>query len=264
MKKIIFAIVAALPLMFASCGNDDEDNSMSLDKGAVSLNYGQTTTLKASEKNVTWYSDNDFVATVDDKGEVTAQHVGETKIYASKDGERVACTVTVNATNNNFKLPILTWGSTYAYVLNAGKSISPNLVVDPDITVENEEIFFYTDDGSEYGVLPWYDYIFNNGELDSSILTISMADDSSKDFEGFLDQRYEYYRKGTDEGRTVFFYRNSTTSETADIFVEYGMDPESGVYALFAKTVTTNTKGGIVRPESANRALESVKARLAK
>lgn len=81
--------------------------SITLNKPSTTLNVGTTETLKvdafapddATDKSVTWSSDKDAVATVDENGLVTAVAVGTAVITATaKDGSGVTdkCTVTVS------------------------------------------------------------------------------------------------------------------------------------------------------------------------
>ena len=78
--------------------------SIELDKQDVTLKVGETTTLtatitpdNATNKNVTWSSGNEDIATVDNGGKVTAQGIGETMItVTTEDGQKTAeCVVTV-------------------------------------------------------------------------------------------------------------------------------------------------------------------------
>lgn len=82
----------------------DEVSSVKLDKSKLSLQIGETTTLKATVlpstaklKTVTWSSSNPSVATVDGNGKITAIALGETNIIATtKDGGFTAvCEITV-------------------------------------------------------------------------------------------------------------------------------------------------------------------------
>ena len=131
MKKVVYSILGgalllALPMFLTSC--DDilgewskpapavvtpepeapvKLTSITLNKPSTTLNVGTTETLKvdafapddATDKSVTWSSDKDAVATVDENGLVTAVAVGTAVITATaKDGSGVTdkCTVTVS------------------------------------------------------------------------------------------------------------------------------------------------------------------------
>ncbi|WP_052169784.1 Ig-like domain-containing protein [Pseudobutyrivibrio ruminis] len=82
---------------------------VSLNKNSTALTVGDTETLTAtvspdgaSNKSVTWSSDNTSVATVDANGKVTAVSSGTANITATTtDGSKTAtCAVTVNATSS--------------------------------------------------------------------------------------------------------------------------------------------------------------------
>ncbi|WP_455638209.1 Ig-like domain-containing protein [Parabacteroides sp.] len=91
-------------------GTDDPDptvdvKSVSLDKSELTLAIKGTYTLKATvapsnatNKNVTWKSSNDKIATVDKDGKVTAVAAGKATItVTTEDGSKTAtCAVTVN------------------------------------------------------------------------------------------------------------------------------------------------------------------------
>ncbi len=80
--------------------------SVSLNKGNITLNIGETATLvatvspdNATDKSVSWTSSDPAVATVDQNGKVTAVKAGNATITVkSTDGDKTAtCAVTVNA-----------------------------------------------------------------------------------------------------------------------------------------------------------------------
>ena len=78
--------------------------SIALNIQDITLEVGETTTLQATitpdnatNKNISWSSENENIASVDDNGEVTAQGAGETTIIVTtEDGKKTAtCIVTV-------------------------------------------------------------------------------------------------------------------------------------------------------------------------
>lgn len=231
MKKFAMIMALALPLAFASCGDDDE-TTITLDQSNVSLDYGKNIKLKASEGGVTWGSSNDFVAKVNDKGEVEAEHAGTCTITATKNGSTARCTVTVVPTNNNFDLPILNWGASVADVKNAVKDLNL-LIDDPDALT-------YTKAAQAY---PWYIYTFMNGGLAGSMLAVDTTMDENMDLEGFLDQRYEV----VDETDTQYIYANANSVAEATLVIKYGYDAD--IDAVTANWMApSHTKAGIIDP----------------
>ena len=88
-KKFAWMMALALPvgLTFTACGDDEEkDPEIFLNTQAVDIDWNKTTTLTSTEKSAVWSSSDDFIASVDDKGVVTANHVGEAIIKASIPG----------------------------------------------------------------------------------------------------------------------------------------------------------------------------------
>ena len=93
---------------------------VSLDKTSLTLTVGDEETLtatvtpdKATNKDVTWKSDNESVATVDENGVVTAVGAGTATITATADGKTAACTVTVERpyvppANPNYRIDVTT------------------------------------------------------------------------------------------------------------------------------------------------------------
>ena len=77
--------------------------SVTLDQTALTLNVNDKVKLNetvkpddATTKTVTWKSDNEGVATVDNNGNVTAKAAGTATITATADGKSASCKVTVN------------------------------------------------------------------------------------------------------------------------------------------------------------------------
>lgn len=219
MKK--FLILAALPLMLAACGNDDDEpKTVTLDYTELGVNYDAEAKLKASEKNCTWTSNNEFVATVDNDGTVKGIHVGKAVItVTSKDGATAKCNVTVNPTNTNFQLPYLSFGATRQQVIEEMKTSAwDNFSQDYD---DDDSLGYLSNANDGF---PSYSYAFNaNGRLASAamIMPVSMDDaERGWDFYGFLLQYYEDYGiTGND-----FLLGNATDPNDATIEVEYGLN----------------------------------------
>lgn len=74
-------------------------NVVALNKSSVTMRQYDTETLRVlgASSNITWYSSNANIATVDANGTITGKSVGTTTVYAYIDGCRLACTVTITS-----------------------------------------------------------------------------------------------------------------------------------------------------------------------
>lgn len=114
MKVLLPFAVVGLMLSLGACGSNNGGESgqsttpsvapqpkvtvkTADDKTSLTLVVGENGQLKASEEGVTWASNNEKVATVDQTGKVTAVSAGTAKISAAKEGFKTGeLTVTVN------------------------------------------------------------------------------------------------------------------------------------------------------------------------
>ncbi|MDE5876722.1 MAG: Ig-like domain-containing protein [Muribaculaceae bacterium] len=223
MKKFAWMLALALPVAatFTSCGDDDDQKSITLNASTASVNYENTVELKASEKNAVWSSSDEFIATVNDKGVVTGHHVGEAIITASKDGASASCKLTVTETNHDYVLPLMTWNASYTAVKNAVN----NLVLDTESSKENELLVYGT--GSVDG-FPWYIYNFETNGLASSSLTVEFTDvDSYTDVCDYLDQYFKQI--SFNEDTLVASYANANSVADAKIIAEVSADFENSI-----------------------------------
>jgi len=120
------------------------DEGITLDKNAVTLSAKETTVLNAtftpsiaSDKTITWASENTAVATVNSAGMVTGVGAGTTKITGtSVSGNTAECTITVTpeimASNISLDISSKTLQRNETVKLNA--TLSPNDVSDKTIT----------------------------------------------------------------------------------------------------------------------------------
>ncbi|MBD5369751.1 MAG: hypothetical protein HDR80_09770 [Bacteroides sp.] len=236
MKKFLF--LAALPLMLAACGDDnDEPKSVTLEYPEISVDYKATVKNKASEKNCTWTSANDFIATVDGDGNISGEHVGTTVItVTSKDGAVAKCTVTVKPTNTNFTLPYLSWGATRQQV----KDEMATWTGFREEYDDEDGLGFVSTANSG---LPGYSYGFNSNErLNAAGMTVSeeQDDEDNWDFYGFLLQ---YYKKGGEQGNDFVLY-NSANPADATMTVVYG--PQVTGNTIYYRAIwgeSTGTRG---------------------
>lgn len=144
----ILAVVA-----LASCKKSDEitvtDITLSPDK--VEIVEGETKTIKATvspsgaeDKTLTWTSSDQGVASVDDKGVVTAVKIGSATITASVDGKSGSCAVTVVAKTINVSGVTL---SETALSLNVGDTKALTATVAPE-DATNKNVSWKSDNES--------------------------------------------------------------------------------------------------------------------
>ena len=93
MKKILFiAMVLLAGVSFTSCSSSDDEELFTMNERAITIQKGDKYTITHTGK-ASWSSEDVFVASVNE-GEVTANHVGETAIYAMSGGVKSQCSVT--------------------------------------------------------------------------------------------------------------------------------------------------------------------------
>lgn len=136
--------------VFGSCAitvqsNIIEVSSVSLNKTSLSLTEGETETLtatvlpnNATDKSITWTSDDTSVATVSQEGLVTAAGAGTCVITATAGGVSASCAVSVNKAS----IPIsgLSFGETDREVY-IGENFSLIPTITPDNATDNELIW---------------------------------------------------------------------------------------------------------------------------
>lgn len=182
---ILMAVMLSLAL--SSCGGDDNDEpdySTSIPRTRT-MYVGKSFSLGVSGK---WTSSNEFVATVNSTGVVTAKHVGKCSI---SDGNNT-CIVTVSATSTFMKEPITEWGISKSEVISRCGS---------DYKSSGNAIGY----ASGISKTPFTVYLFKDNKLSSSAILASV--DYTEALVDFLAERYVYVgRDGYD-----YFFANGLT-----------------------------------------------------
>ena len=209
MKKVLLAAVFALAgVPFFSCSSSSSDDEpFSMNERAITLQKGDKYTITHTGK-ASWSSDDDFVASVND-GEVTANHVGETSIYAMSGGTKSQCDVTVRGLYNYFREPLCKLNATPEDVmryenrsLDTKKSDRTMLIYYPEMN-EDIDIVVYT---------------FENDKLKSAFVSMTMNGNASQALQmmtNFMSERYF----GNGISSAEYVYMNATTTESASKFV---------------------------------------------
>ncbi|MDE7401864.1 MAG: Ig-like domain-containing protein [Muribaculaceae bacterium] len=252
MKKLALALVALLPLA-ASCSKDGE---ITLEQDNVSVDYYSKVTVKASDNDCRWGSEDEFIATVSEKGEIKGEHVGTTRVYAEKDGNRAYCTVTVNPVYDTFFFPTMSWGASKQAVKDAQ---NPSLV-SYWMEDQDENGIIYKSLGFNYpNGMPWVIYTFdNNNRLFGSGLTLPMSADDM-----FWNWLVQYYYKSDYEtptgGMILLDAYTLTDSDNACVY-----EPSADYTQVIATFIATQhlqptSSNGKKKAPLALKAVESIK-----
>lgn len=273
MKKFFMLLVAALPMVFASCGDDNDDDvvvpTINLNFTSVTMNYGgdndELKCFDASGKEIkkaTWTVDNDFVATVDSKtGKLEAKHVGETTVKAIYENATATAKVIVKATDNSFTMPLLTFGASEAQI-KAGMDKAPFLGnVEPTVGFDVENSICYSTKNSIY---PMYGYDFKEDRLVSSWLTCAEGTDDAPDFKltKFLGQYYKGYTPSDADEYTTYLC-DANNVENASVYVQLSTLDSGDVYVIWVGATGTKTRAtGTFQASDFARTRELVRAQV--
>ena len=236
MKKSVLMLAAALPMMFAACGTEDPEEGFNLETTTLEINYEGNANIETNVKGCTFVSDNEFIASVDKDGKVTANHVGEAKITVAYEGESAVCKVTVKPTMTVYTMQVIDWKLNLTQVEDLVKADFPNLVKNDEVS--SADALAYTTKGT----FPIYAYAFNNNALAASTLMISTEMDDKDSLGEWLEQYYAYYND-TEMG---MLYGNAKSIDDATVLVEFegGMDDCMATWT--ANEPTKTVRGGMI------------------
>ena len=178
--------------------------------------YTITHTGKAS-----WSSEDNFVASVND-GEVTANHVGETAIYAMSGGSKSQCNVTVRGSYNYFREPLCKLNATPEDVmryetrsLDTKKSDRTTLIYYPAMN-ENIDVVAYT---------------FKNDKLVSAFVAMTMHGNASQALQMMNNFMSERYIGGVASQGYVYINAKSVDAASKQVFVSNTISGYEGITA---------------------------------
>ncbi len=115
MKRFFLCSIAVvLFTAFVSCSKDDDDFSITSSKD-VELSSKGTSQITCSDSKASYSSEDEYVATVSDKGLITAKRIGET--YIDVNGQK-AVKVTVKPLVTSFVEPQFLFGATKNEVIS--------------------------------------------------------------------------------------------------------------------------------------------------
>ncbi|MFR9166323.1 MAG: hypothetical protein ACLVKO_08990 [Dysgonomonas sp.] len=203
MKKLFFYLLV-LPFVFASCGDDDnndyDDGKIELKNNSVVINSDQDNyKINARSKHaMTYESENDFIAWVDTAGVVNPVTIGETNIVIKSEKDMKKLKVTVKAVATLFPDPDMSWGTSRADMKK--KYGTPKS--------EGESTIGYTDFSVAAPVV-MYSFDSKDKLETSSVLVLGKHSAKLTDH---LSERYLYF--GESEGVLIFgnaYYKKDIT-----------------------------------------------------
>lgn len=223
MKKVLFALLLSVPLVFSSCSDDDDDNKVNneirVNKSNYTLNYKDQAPIEAvSELGIFYLSENEYIAKVSLTGIITAGKVGETviKLTNGKDSKNV--NVNVEPLYNMYPEP--------TEKVNFGDSKAKVKSVFGNPTVENSNAILYSNYHSFYTYMFLFD---SNGNVESMAVSFDILETS--DLDNFLIERYQEYKS-----KYLFSYTNEKqdmlilgdpTNDYSEILVMYILNTKS-------------------------------------
>ena len=168
-------------------------------------------------------STNNFVASVDVSGRVTAGHVGSAAItaypYVLSDGTIAydannACEITVKPRHTYFTEPLMDWDiSQEELVAKIGSAPDTTIIFDNESYSLSMPIFGDYYHGDSHG------YIFVDNELRASNIVSRTA--SMEDAKNFMDERYEVT---ADYGEIIIYVNSYSNDATLFIGLQEGED----------------------------------------
>lgn len=127
MKKLSLILLAILTVAFIGCKKDDDNNNgggsssstISLQESSKTLHHGDTYEIKAvCENPITYTSENNYIAEVNEHGLVHANYVGITNIILEDTVSSLQFKVTVAAESNLYTLPNINFGETRSTIIS--------------------------------------------------------------------------------------------------------------------------------------------------
>lgn len=199
MKKLLYLLFISSFIFSYSCSKNED---IDLKESAVKLYSGDKYTIKVnSDTKVIYQSKNEYVATVSDKGIVTAEKIGETAILLDNGNDKKTFTVKVMPKYDLYSVPELSFGMS--------KNILISKYGTPDETDDNT--ISYKDYST---AAPLIIYKFDNTDLLVSS-SVMVSTSYSKDIVPFLYERYKFIEDEDDS----FIFIDASTEETAQINV---------------------------------------------
>lgn len=198
MKKLFF-LLFILSSTFYSCNNNDDIN---LKESEVTLYSGQQYTIRVnSDTKILYESENGYIATVSDKGLITARTIGETSILMDNGLDKKTFRVKVNPKYNLYPTPELNFGMSKISLIEKYGT--------PDETEGNTIVYNDYSDAASFVI-----YKFDDAGL-LTALSVMVKTSYSRDIISFLSERYNYIEE--EDVDEAFVFIDALTEEAAKI-----------------------------------------------
>ena len=221
MKKVLLAAAFALTgVSFFSCSSSNDEEPFTMNERAITIQKGDKYTITHTGK-ASWSSDDDFVASVSD-GEVTANHVGETAIYAMSGGSKSQCDVTVRGSYNYFREPLCKLNATPEDVMRYETRGLDTKRSDRTM------LFYYPAMNEDVDVVA---YTFKNDKLESAFVAMTMHGNSSQALQMMNRFMSERYLGGIASHGYVYINAKSVDAASKQIFVSNTISGYEGITA---------------------------------
>lgn len=199
-KTLLFYLLLCVVIDSTGC------SSHKLSHKELTLNAGDTITITANAQ-VTWSSCNDFVATVNANGKVTANHVGETDILAVVDNNSVPCHVSVQAKyEKEFQEP------THDFNLNKE---DVKAMTKWTVKKETNEMILYNLDEKGYEEV-FYSFDKESGKLNTVLFSFEFPFMMEK-YAKYLAERYQLIQ--IDSNSKSLYFADALSLEEAKLVV---------------------------------------------
>ncbi len=230
MKKILFALMCTFAVLATGCQEKVSDTGIVLNETEVILNSSNEYQITAeSPTPITYSSENEYHAVVDEHGLVTAMFVGETDIVLDNRSDTKRVKVIVEPKYNLFEEPITDFGITKEELISR--------LGEPDL--ETDETIGYLSSSS---VAPMTMYAFQNGAL--NVCGVIVKSQYSGELGAFMAERY--LLAGEDDGSFAFVNALDADKVTMGIMLQlYNLNYWIATYMPIDSTKSTSIPTGI-------------------
>jgi hypothetical protein len=207
-KTKIMMLLFSLFIVACSSNNDDNTNTSKvvINPHSMSMFCNDTKTLVAPEATK-WEAENDFVAKVNSKGDVTGMHVGETQIKASNGFSSDICNVRVIPKYTLCDTPIFEWNESLKTI--KGKDTHK-------LVSENDQLLLYNYDfGSTNCAVS---YVFKNNKLSNVYIVLDFAKFANA--VDYLNERYNQLSYDSKQMKAIYIDGYTKATHTMGVIIE--------------------------------------------